>query len=151
MSTITTIPYNKLTSFNSKQSLHGTTQGTSTSSYFTPIFIVVALCIALGGMVGIQFFDRLFAGTEFRNAVRMGSITIIINIIVLAFLIMSFSQVKSASGPLGPRGNKGPQGNLGANGSLNMCGDTILRSADIRQHKRSSRNIDLTPPTIINN
>lgn len=117
--------------------------------YFTPIFIFVALCIAVAGFVVINFFDRFFAGTEFHMMFQLIGLTITLNVIVFAFLVMSFSKVKSTAGPKGPRGNKGPQGYSGVDGSLSMCGDFVLRSADIRQRTRASQNLDLTPPTII--
>uniref|UniRef100_A0A6C0HM41 Uncharacterized protein n=1 Tax=viral metagenome TaxID=1070528 RepID=A0A6C0HM41_9ZZZZ len=119
------------------------------TSYFTPIFIVIAICIAIAGMVAIQFVDRLFADNEFRNLMRMFCITIMVNIVIFIFLIMSFTHVKSTPGQQGPRGNKGPQGYLGTDGSLSMCGNTVLRASDVRKRIRESTNLDLTPPTIV--
>ena len=124
-------------------------QETVDKSYFTPIFIVIAICISIAGIVVIQFFDRLFTGSKWRNLIRMVCITIIINIILGIFLIMSFTHVKSTPGQQGPSGNKGLPGNLGADGSLSMCSNTVLKASDVRQRIRASANLDLTPPTII--
>ena len=53
------------------------------SSYqqlFTPIFITISICILIAGTVGLQFLDKLFAGSQNVNANRLFGITIIINI-----------------------------------------------------------------------
>jgi hypothetical protein len=119
------------------------------STYFTPIFIVVALCICVGGIVILQMFDRMFAGSEFQNTVRMFGIAIILNILILTFLIMSFSRVKFEPGPKGPQGNRGPQGHEGDEGKLSVCGDHILTVSDVRKRTRDSQNLDLQNPYIM--
>ena len=52
---------------------------------FTPIFIVIALCIFIAGIVGIQMLDRLFIGSKNLNAIRMFALAILINIIIYLF------------------------------------------------------------------
>jgi hypothetical protein len=119
------------------------------SNYFTPIFIVVVLCICVGGVAILQVFDRMFAGSEFQNTVRMFGIAIILNIIMLAFLIMSFGKIKFEPGPKGPRGNRGLQGNEGDEGKLSVCGDHTLTVSDVRKKTRDSQNLDLQKPYIM--
>lgn len=118
------------------------------NNYFTPIFIVVSLCICVGGIVILQMFDRMFSGSEFQNTVRMFGIAIILNVLMLAFLIMSFSRVKFEPGPKGPRGNRGPQGHEGDEGKLSVCGDHTLTVSDVRKRTRDSQNLDLQNPYI---
>ena len=106
---------------------------------FTPLFIVMSICIMIGGLVGLQVIDRLFTGSKNISAMRMFGITIIINIIILLFLIMSFSKVKFSQGGRGPTGNRGDRGIQGTSGGLNICNKkprtveeqkTIVKNAD---------------------
>ena len=99
----------------SSPTIQMTTQQTNTSSetkklstfqkLFTPIFIITSIFIFIVGLVGLQYLDRLFAGSKNLNAIRMFGLTLIINIIILVFLIMSFSKVKFVQGCNGHTGN----------------------------------------------
>ncbi len=115
---------------------------------FTPIFIISALCIFIGGIVGIQFLDRLFAGSKNLNAIRMFGIAILINIIVLLFILMSFSKVKFAQGPKGPQGNKGSRGGDGKNGGLNVCNQKYQTAEEKKTFERANNYLDLKPPVL---
>jgi hypothetical protein len=118
------------------------------SKYFTPILIIVVLCIMVGGIVVLQFFDRLFMGTTYLNTVRMFCLAIIVNVIILTFIVMSFSKVKFEQGPVGPRGNKGPRGFNGMDGGFNVCGDHILSVQESRNEYRKLAP-DMQKPNII--
>jgi hypothetical protein len=119
---------------------------TSFQNLFTPIFIITALSIFIGGIVGMQFLDKLFYGSKNLNAIRMFALTIILNVIILIFLIMSFSKIKFAIGKNGPQGNKGERGYDGEPGGINIC----ITKAQIAQEKKAaelSKNyLDLKPP-----
>ena len=52
---------------------------------FTPIFIIVAIMIFIGGIVGMQFLDRLFAGSKNLQSIRIFAISITLNVIILIF------------------------------------------------------------------
>jgi len=121
------------------------------SSYqtiFTPLFIVISLCIFIGGLVGLQILDRLFAGSKNLNGIRMFAITIVINIIILLFLIMSFSKVKFLQGPQGPQGNKGEHGYQGNNGGFQVCGKVYQTVEEKKTYEKSIRVLDEKPPLL---
>jgi hypothetical protein len=88
---------------------------------FTPFFIIITLIVFICGIVLLQFVSKLFIGSKNINAIYMFGITILINIIILIFLVMSFSKVNLTQGPQGPMGNKGDKGLGGNNGTLAVC------------------------------
>jgi len=120
----------------------------SLQQIFTPAFIVLSICIAIAGLTGLQVLDRLFAGSKNINGVRMFGLTIIINIIILVFLIMSFSKVRFAEGEQGPKGNKGETGFNGKNGGLNACGLKYETVGEKKAVENSKNFLDLKPPLI---
>ena len=115
---------------------------------FTPIFIIMSLCIFIAGLVGIQVLDRLFAGSKNLNAIRMVCIIVLINVIILLFLIMSFSKVKFNQGDKGPQGNKGVQGYQGDNGGLNTCSVKAKTVEEQKSYEKIIKYIDLKPPLL---
>jgi hypothetical protein len=121
---------------------------TSYQKLFTPAFILIGLCIAIGGIIGLQVLDRLFLGSKNLNAIRMFGIGIIINIIILVFLIMSFSKVSFAPGGKGPTGNKGDIGYTGRDGGLDVCGNNYQTVEQKKSLERSLNYLDLKPPQI---
>jgi Na+/H+-translocating membrane pyrophosphatase len=113
---------------------------------FTPIFITVTLMIFIGGIVGMQFLDKLFAGSKNLQAIRIFAISIILNIIILIFILMSFSKIKFVVGPNGPQGNKGYRGMEGAAGGLVVCKPNARTAQEQKALKKSEQYLDLKPP-----
>jgi len=120
------------------------------STYFTPIVIIVLICIALGGLVITNFIDSIFIDNDYRKVIQLFCIGIILNIMIFTFLVMSFSKIKFAVGNRGPRGIKGSIGYTGQDGRLENCGKTQVSVFDKRTLDRLHNYLDLTPPTIIN-
>ena len=120
----------------------------SYQNIFTPLFIIISLCIFIGGLVGIQLLDRLFAGSKNLNAIRMFGFTILINIIILLFLIMSFSKVKFQQGSQGPQGNKGERGYQGNNGGLQVCGKKYQTVEEKKSFEKALNYLDMKAPLI---
>lgn len=118
---------------------------------FTPLFIIISLSILIGGIVIIMFLDDLFEKSKNRNGVRMFGLAIVINIIILIFLIMSFSKVKFQQGSKGPQGNKGYKGYTGKDGSLQNCGSRNISVAEARAKSREAEYLDVKPPLIEDN
>jgi len=116
---------------------------------FTPIFIFVSLCILISGLVGLQFIDRLFVGSKNLNAIRMFGIALLVNIIILVFLIMSFSKVKLAPGSDGPVGNKGERGGVGIPGGLSVCGKKYQTVEEKKDYEKTIKGLDLKNPLIL--
>ena len=120
--------------------------GSSFTELFTPIFIVFALCIFIAGIVGIQFLDRLFMGSTNLNAIKMFSVAILINIIILLFILMSFSKIKFAPGKQGPQGNKGSRGSYGNDGGI--CNKKYQTAEEKKTFVRANNYLDLKPPLL---
>jgi len=115
---------------------------------FTPIFIILALFIFIGGIVFLQFIDKLFTGSKNINAIRMFFLAVIINIIILLFIIMSFSKIKLTPGHIGPQGNKGERGLEGKNGGLQVCNKRYQTVDEKKDFERSINYLDTKPPFI---
>jgi hypothetical protein len=115
---------------------------------FTPLFIFIALSVFIGGLAIMQVLDRMFEGTKYRDGVRIFALGIIINIIILIFLVMSFSKVKLQYGIVGPRGNKGYKGYDGKDGSLQICKPKIFNVGDKKANDRINSYIDIKPPLL---
>jgi hypothetical protein len=118
------------------------------NDFFTPIFVIIALSILIGGMVGLQVLDRLFIGSKNLTAIRLFGISIMINIVILIFIIMSFSKIKFQRGPQGPMGNKGNKGYTGEAGGLQLCGKVYETVQEKKAFERSLNYLDLKPPLI---
>jgi len=58
---------------------------------FTPIFIVVALALFIGGIVILQVLDKLFHGSEHLSMIRIFCISIILNVIIIVFLLVALN------------------------------------------------------------
>jgi hypothetical protein len=113
---------------------------------FTPLFIITAIVLFIVGVVGLQIIDRLFAGSKNLNAVRMFAIAITINIIILVFILMSFSKIKFAVGVNGPQGNKGERGSEGGPGGLVVCKPKARTVQEQKALIKSQNYLDLKPP-----
>jgi membrane-bound ClpP family serine protease len=120
----------------------------SLQDLFTPIFIILAIIIFIVGIIGMQFLDRLFAGSKNLNAIRMFALAGIINIIILLFILMSFSKVKFTPGNQGPQGNKGNRGSLGKNGGVNLCNKKYQTAEEKKTFQRSNDYLDIKPPVL---
>ena len=118
---------------------------------FTPIFIISAICIFIVGIIGIQMLDKLFHNSPNLNAIRLFGITIIINIIILVFILMSFSKVKFSAGARGPKGNKGARGYSGPDGGINLCNPRYQSAQEKKAFELSNNYLDLKPPLIETN
>ena len=116
--------------------------------FFTPIFIIISLCILIAGTVGIRFLDTLFAGSKNLNSIRMFAITLLINVIILLFLIMSFNRVVFNEGPQGPIGNRGERGYKGSNGGINICKNKPLTVEEEKYNSKSKTYLNMQPPLI---
>lgn len=115
---------------------------------FTPLFIIMSICIMIGGLVGLQFIDRLFAGSQNLCAIRMFGITILINFIILLFLFMSFSKVKFSNGGRGPTGNRGERGSQGLSGGLNICNKKPRTVEEQKTIIKNANYLDMKAPLI---
>ena len=118
---------------------------------FTPIFIVISLCILIGGIVLLQVISKLFIGSTNLIAIQMFGITILINIIILIFLIMSFSKINFQIGSIGPTGNKGDKGRNGNHGGLQACNVRYETADEHKAYIKLNESYDMHLPLIKKN
>jgi hypothetical protein len=107
----------------------------SITDTFTPMFIIVILVVFICGLVLLQFISKMFIGSNNLNAIQMFGLTILINIMILIFLVMSFSKVNLTQGPQGPIGNKGDKGITGVDGTLAVC-SVKYQNAENKKHNK---------------
>jgi hypothetical protein len=115
---------------------------------FTPIFIVISLSILISGIVGIQFLEKLFHGSNNLLSIKIFAISVLVNIVIFVFLLMSFRRVKFTAGKAGPTGNRGDRGSDGSDGGLSVCGVQYQKVQDKKQFERQLNYLDLKPPVI---
>lgn len=115
---------------------------------FTPIFIVISLSILIAGIVGIQFLEKLFHGSNNLLSIKIFAISVLVNIVIFVFLLMSFRRVKFTPGKAGPTGNRGDRGSDGRDGGLSVCGVQYQKVQDKKQFERQLNYLDLKPPVI---
>ena len=115
---------------------------------FTPIFIVISLSIFIAGIVGIQFLEKLFHGSNNLVSIKIFAISVLVNIVIFVFLLMSFRRVKFTPGKAGPTGNRGDRGSDGRDGGLSVCGVQYQKVQDKKQFERQLNYLDLKPPVI---
>lgn len=113
---------------------------------FTPLFIITAIVLFIGGVVGMQMLDRLFAGSKNINAIRMFAIATVLNVIILVFILMSFSKIKFTVGTNGPQGNKGDRGFEGSPGGLTVCKPKARTAQEQKALIKSENYLDVKPP-----
>ena len=118
------------------------------NDFFTPIFIIVTLVILIGGIIGLKILDTLFAGSNHLTAIRLFGISILFNIIILIFIIMSFSKIKFQRGLQGPIGNKGKKGNIGRPGTLQVCNKTYETIREKKLFEKKLHYLDVKLPYI---
>ena len=116
---------------------------------FTPIFIIITIVILIIGVIGLKFLDVLFAGSKYLTAIKLFGISIIVNIVILIFIIMSFSKIKFQRGLQGPIGNKGKKGDIGRPGTLQVCNETYETIQEKIDFERKLNYLDLKLPYII--
>jgi hypothetical protein len=104
----------------------------------TITIIIILSVIFLAGLAFIRLLEGIFIGARNISVIRMFGICITLNVMIMAFLIMSFKRVRFAPGPIGPKGNRGNKGYLGQYSSINSCSvDTsVLRSGQKKHNIR---------------
>jgi hypothetical protein len=115
---------------------------------FTPMFIMIALSVLISGIVGIQFLEKIFHGSNNLLSIKIFAISILVNIIIFIFIIMSFRRIKFTPGKAGPTGNRGERGYDGRDGGLSVCSVQYQKVQDKKQFERQLNYLDLKPPVI---
>ena len=103
-----------------------------------------------GSRLVVHVLSSTFYGSKNLNAIRIFALTIILNIIILVFIIMSFSKVKFTPGLQGPQGNKGERGLEGSAGGINLCKVKSVIAQEKKALIKSHNYIDTKPPFLEN-
>ena len=82
----------------------------------------ILLFISLLCVVFAIFLERYIKAKESKLFFRILIITITLNIMILTFLIFSFSKIKTKTGPKGPKGIRGRRGFNGKYDTVQKCG-----------------------------
>ena len=99
--------------------------------------------IAISGLAILMYLYNYLRTNPHRNIIILVGLTIILNIMIFTFCVISYSHVKIAVGPQGPQGNRGLRGFEGTPGSLAVCGDLIVSA---EEKKFQIKNQELRAP-----
>lgn len=94
------------------------------------IIIILLGIIAICGFALLLYLYNLYYKNPHRNIIIMIGITIILNIMIFTFCIISYSNVKVIAGPIGPQGNRGYRGDDGDDGGFKICGDLSVSASE---------------------
>ena len=87
--------------------------------------------IFICGLVILIFVDKNYLyKNENRSIILMVGISIVLNIMILVFCIISYSKMKVKSGDKGMSGIRGQKGNQGDNVGIPICGDMIVKASE---------------------
>ena len=117
----------------------------------TITIVIILITISLAGLMFIRFLEGIYRGSNNMSMIRMFGIAIVVNVMILAFIIMSFKRIHFSQGPVGPKGNRGNKGNMGNNAVLNSClvGDKVLLSGQKKNNIRKREAAYSRYPAII--
>lgn len=108
----------------------------------------ILLFITLICVVVNIIFERYMKSTETKIFFRIMLGTILLNILILVFLVFSFSRVQFLEGPQGPKGLRGRNGNRGKYDTVAKCKKQSKTLADEYQEKLKKENIVVQRPVL---
>jgi hypothetical protein len=117
----------------------------------TITIVIIMFVLTLMGIIGIRILDSIYYGTQYSDIVRMFGITILLNVMILVFLVISFKRIHFSRGPIGPKGNRGLKGYKGVESTLNSCNKntSILKSGQKKYNIRKKEVSFARYPAII--
>lgn len=107
------------------------------------LFSIALICI----IVGI-IFERTIISSENKIFFRIMLLTLMLNIIILLFLIFSFSKIKFIPGPKGPKGIRGRRGFNGKYDTVQKCEKQTKKLGDEYLEKRKGETIVIQKPVL---
>jgi hypothetical protein len=110
------------------------------------LFMLLAICFfcVLGGL----FFERYMPKTESLILYRIMMFTIMLNVVILFFLIFSFSKIKFIPGPKGPKGIRGRKGFDGKYDTVQKCAKQYKTLGNEYLEKKRKDNIIIQKPVL---
>jgi hypothetical protein len=86
--------------------------------------------ISIAGLSILLYLYNWLYDNPHKNIIILVGITIILNLMIFVFCVISYSHIKISVGPQGPPGNRGPRGYDGEPGRLAVCGDLNVSSSE---------------------
>lgn len=111
--------------------------------------VFVLLMLVFFTTIALKFVDNFFKGSKDKNFYRMVTICLGINIIIFAFLIMTFGKIQHAPGPQGPIGNRGNKGLPGDNNNYNVCNKKVMTAGDKKYKILRKENAVAKVPSLV--
>ena len=72
-------------------------------------------------ILSLMAVNRYFSDSENLSLIKIGVSTLVLNIGILLFIIISFKNLKLNPGPVGPKGKQGNRGQSGNPDNCKMC------------------------------
>jgi len=110
--------------------------------------IGLLLFIALLCVVFAIFLERYMKSKESKLFFRTLIITVTLNVMILTFLIFSFSKIKTKQGPKGPRGIRGRRGFNGKYDTVQKCNKQEKRLGETYLEKKTKENVVIQKPVL---
>jgi hypothetical protein len=111
--------------------------------------IGILLAITLICIVGMLFFERYFLTKQNEKVVgRIILLCILINILILVFLVLTFSKIQFTPGPKGPKGIRGRRGHQGNMQGLNQCQKQGKTLGEMKYETEKGNQIKIQTPSL---
>ena len=111
--------------------------------------IGILLAITLICIVTMMFFERYFLTKQNEKVVgRIILLCILINILILVFLVLTFSKIQFTPGPKGPKGIRGRRGHQGKMQGLNQCQKQGKTLGEMKYETEKGNQIKIQTPSL---
>ncbi len=111
--------------------------------------IGILLAITLICIVAMMFFERYFLTKQNEKVVsRIILLCILINVLILVFLVLTFSKIQFTPGPKGPKGIRGRMGHQGRMDGLNQCVKQSKTLGEMKYETEKSKQIKIQTPSL---
>ena len=97
----------------------------------------------------MMFFERyLLTNKNEKTVGRIILFCILVNILILVFLILTFSKIQFTPGPRGPRGIRGRRGHQGRMDGLNQCVKQSKTLGEMKYENDKQKQIKIQKPSL---
>lgn len=111
--------------------------------------IGILLAITLICIVAMMFFEKYFLTKKNEKTVgRVILLCILINILILVFLVLTFSKIQFTIGPKGPKGIRGRRGHQGKMQGLNQCQKQGKTLGEMKYETQKNSQIKIQTPSL---
>lgn len=111
--------------------------------------IGILLAITLICIVAMMFFERYFLTKKNEKTIgRVILLCILINILILVFLVLTFSKIQFTIGPKGPKGIRGRTGHQGKMQGLNQCQKQGKTLGEMKYETEKNSQIQIQTPSL---